>query len=114
MPEEKPGGFTRRDMLKRSAVVGGSLVWAAPAVQTFARPAFAQQASPECTVTVLTRVETGPPPVCETTTYAEGEDCCDCITFEIEVNNRDAFTAAAICFGAGRCLFNSPISTQPC
>ena len=113
MPEEKPGGFTRRDMLKRSAVVGGTLVWAAPAVQTFARPAFAQQASPECTVTVLTRVETGPPPVCETTTYAEPEDCCDCVAAEI-AGGADAFLAALRCFTFGRCFFNNPISTQPC
>ena len=35
-------GLTRRDLMRRGAVVGGSLVWAAPALQSFARPAFAQ------------------------------------------------------------------------
>ncbi len=39
-------GLTRRDLMRRGAVVGGSLMWAAPAVQSFARPAFAQQVSP--------------------------------------------------------------------
>jgi hypothetical protein len=34
-------GMTRRDALRRGAVIGGALVWAAPAVQTLARPAFA-------------------------------------------------------------------------
>lgn len=41
--EPSPGsrGITRREMLKRSAIVGGTLAWAAPAVQTLAQPAFA-------------------------------------------------------------------------
>lgn len=34
-------GLSRRDMLKRSALVGGTVVWMAPAVQTLATPAFA-------------------------------------------------------------------------
>jgi hypothetical protein len=34
-------GITRRVALRRGAVIGGALVWAAPAVQTLARPAFA-------------------------------------------------------------------------
>jgi hypothetical protein len=34
-------GITRRDALRRGAVIGGTLIWAAPAVQTLARPAFA-------------------------------------------------------------------------
>lgn len=32
---------SRRDMLRRSALVGGSLVWATPVVQSLASPAFA-------------------------------------------------------------------------
>lgn len=35
-------GISRRDVLKRGAVVGGTLVWAAPAVQTISRAALAQ------------------------------------------------------------------------
>lgn len=35
-------GISRRDLLKRGAVVGGTLVWAAPAVQTISRSALAQ------------------------------------------------------------------------
>ena len=37
---------TRRDVLRRSALVGGSVVWMAPAVQTLATPAFALAGSP--------------------------------------------------------------------
>jgi hypothetical protein len=41
---EQEGSTTnvsRRDMLKRSAVVGGALVWATPVVQSMVHPAFA-------------------------------------------------------------------------
>ena len=36
-------GMSRRDLIRRGAILGGTLVWAAPAVQTFARPAFGQE-----------------------------------------------------------------------
>lgn len=35
-------GVSRRDMLRKTAIVGGALVWTAPAVQSLAGPAFAQ------------------------------------------------------------------------
>jgi hypothetical protein len=34
-------GLTRRDLLRRGAVVGGTLLWAAPVVQSITKPAFA-------------------------------------------------------------------------
>lgn len=40
-------GINRRDLLRRGAIVSGSLVWAAPAVQSFARPALAQNGTPQ-------------------------------------------------------------------
>ncbi len=39
-------GLTRRDLMRRGAIVGGSLMWAAPTVQSFAKPAFAQDGTP--------------------------------------------------------------------
>jgi hypothetical protein len=36
-------GLSRRDLLRRGAVVGGTLLWAAPAVQSITQPAFAQE-----------------------------------------------------------------------
>lgn len=33
-------GVSRRNMLKKSALVGGTMVWAAPVVQSFTAPAF--------------------------------------------------------------------------
>jgi hypothetical protein len=44
-PEEKAVGVTRRDVLKRAAIAGGTVLWAAPIIQTIAAPA-AQAASP--------------------------------------------------------------------
>lgn len=38
-------GLGRRDFIRRSAVVGGTLLWAAPTVQSLARPAFGQTAA---------------------------------------------------------------------
>lgn len=35
-------GISRRDLMRRGAVIGGTLVWAAPAVQTVSRAALAQ------------------------------------------------------------------------
>ncbi len=39
-------GVSRRDLLRRGAVVGGTLLWIAPAIQSISPPAFAQQTSP--------------------------------------------------------------------
>jgi hypothetical protein len=36
-------GLTRRDLLRRGAVVGGTLLWVAPAIQSIAPNAYAQQ-----------------------------------------------------------------------
>jgi hypothetical protein len=47
-PESK-GRITRRDLIRRGAIVGGTLVWAAPAMQTFAKPAYALVHTPGVT-----------------------------------------------------------------
>ena len=35
-------GITRRDLLRRGAIAGGTLLWAAPVIQSLRTPAFAQ------------------------------------------------------------------------
>jgi hypothetical protein len=40
-PKPEGSGLSRRDMLRRSALVGGTMVWMTPAVQSLASPAFA-------------------------------------------------------------------------
>lgn len=71
----EPGvGFTRRDLIRRGAVVGGTLMWAAPAVQTFSKAAFAQVEGSPCVFCVF--IPGIPTPVgrCEAT-----QACCDCL-----------------------------------
>jgi hypothetical protein len=48
-----PGRITRRDALRRGAVLGGAVVWATPAVQSIARPAFADHRTPEADFSVI-------------------------------------------------------------
>jgi hypothetical protein len=39
----RASSISRRELIRRGAVVGGTLLWAAPAIQSLAPPAFAQQ-----------------------------------------------------------------------
>jgi hypothetical protein len=39
-------GMSRRDLIRRGAIVGGTLLWVAPAIQSMAPKAFAQAAAP--------------------------------------------------------------------
>jgi hypothetical protein len=41
MPEIETRGVSRRDVIKRGAVVGGTVVWATPVLQSLTTPAFA-------------------------------------------------------------------------
>src|SRR5918999_1024007 len=41
-------GISRREFLRRGAIVGGTLIWAAPAVQTLAPAAYAQVTPGPC------------------------------------------------------------------
>jgi hypothetical protein len=41
-------GISRRELLKRGAVVGGTMVWAVPVLQSLAPPAFAQATPRPC------------------------------------------------------------------
>lgn len=104
-------GISRRDLLRRGAIVGGTLVWAAPAVQTFARPAFAQeQGSPACEPCI----EAGSGDRCRQTRYqGESPDCCDCLD-ERQAAGDDAFASASFCSNEGRCNFDQPSAPMPC
>lgn len=53
MDNEETTGLDRRQLIKRSAVVGGALVWATPVVQSVAAPAFAATGSPSCSYEVI-------------------------------------------------------------
>lgn len=104
--------ISRRTMVRRGAVIGGSLVWAAPAIQAVGPAAFAQSqtGSPACTPGVRTFVQGGS---CVETIYSESLACCSCIATQ-EANGADAFLAAINCVFTGDCGFNNAIFTGAC
>ena len=67
-------GLSRRDLLRRGAIVGGTLVWVAPAIQTFGATA-AYAASPLCTACIA--VTTGGTTMHFNLTPTAA--CCTCI-----------------------------------
>lgn len=69
------GGLDRRSVLKRGAILGGALVWTAPAVQTLAGPAFAAGSPPCCA-----KLGGGVNGQCQTLLFREDADCCSCIS----------------------------------
>ena len=86
-PAETAGAITRRQALKRGAVLGGALVWATPVVQVVGmRPALAQTVSPGCRIEIRVLFGTteivlcleGPPELCECIANCSAGDA-DCI-----------------------------------
>ena len=43
---DKSGGMDRREFLRRSAIVGGTVAWMTPVIQSLAPPAYAHSVSP--------------------------------------------------------------------
>ena len=76
-------GISRRDIIKRGAIVGGTLVWAVPVVQSIGGTAFAAstQASQACNcVTFVCRTNQNGTHQIKTCTYS-AENCgcfCNC------------------------------------
>jgi hypothetical protein len=106
-------GMTRRDLMKRGAVVGGTLLWVAPAIQSFGSKAFAQEnGSPLCEGCIELRFDpNGPNPPPPTTGHVfinATEVCCDCI--DAEGGDLNAVIQCAI---AGDCTVSSP-AVGPC
>lgn len=90
-PPDEPVGIDRRSLLRRSAAVGGVVVWTTPLVQTIASPAFAA-GSPLCDL----KVEADN---C-TITYVESPDCCECVESYPNLSQAEAL---ARCAREGRC-----------
>jgi len=74
---QEGSGFSRRTMLKRSAVVGGAVIWATPVIQSLATPAYAAGSTCTGTVTVGTP---GQPGCVIIATLQFTPDCCACAT----------------------------------
>ena len=78
-PEQR-AGVTRRDLIRRGAIVGGTLLWVAPAIQSMAPKAFAQaEATRIRAVRGLSarHLDHDPVPTRETyTVYGSSPECC--------------------------------------
>ena len=78
-------GMTRRDLIRRGAIARGTLLWVAPAIQSMAPKAFAQEATGSvlCTACQTNIVDPdgtgGQPPVITHTTYNPTPTCCNCL-----------------------------------
>lgn len=58
--ENQRSGLSRRDFLKRGAILGGAVVWATPIVQVVGmRPALAQTTSPVCDQIYAIKINNG-------------------------------------------------------
>jgi hypothetical protein len=94
---ENGGGFSRRDMLKRSAVVGGAVLWTTPVVQSLASPAFA--AGTGCKLVLLLDPD-GNSATDPCFILAEGEaspTCCECL-MDDTVTQSQVLQCAPVCF----------------
>jgi hypothetical protein len=102
---ENGGGLSRRDMLKRSAVVGGAVLWTTPVVQSLASPAFA--AGTQCSIAVVFNATNSPAGPCFLIGYTVLDpDCCDCT----DQNNGDILACATVCTPIG---FSPVVPPQP-
>jgi hypothetical protein len=98
-PDQSPHGLTRREALKKGALLGGALIWTTPAVQAIGiLPAQAQEVSPFCVV----ELSAGPVQFCARTT----PDVCACVA-ACDPEDLAGFIA---CFFA--CLENAEL--EPC
>ena len=109
-------GMTRRDLIRRGAIVGGTLLWVAPAIQSMAPKAFAQEVpgSPgsvlcrACRQTTFDEDGGGPiPPVVTHQEFNPTPTCCQCLRTQ-------SFDACDNTGGNGACVPTTGILTGPC
>lgn len=103
-------GVSRRDLLRRGAVVGGTLLWAAPVVQSITQPAFAneQNGSVRYACCWCTRGHAKNRVYCGTLGGGSGlgsdADCsAKCTSAGFSVHEFHTSTAPFVCSGATGC-----------
>lgn len=102
-------GMTRRDLMRRGAVVGGTLLWVAPAIQSIGSKAYAQDhGSPLCAACLSATINTGGGPVTTHVTFDPTARCCDCIAA-----GGGGLDALVLCAIGGSCAILSA-GTGPC
>ena len=89
-------GMTRRDLLRRGTVVGGTLLWVAPAIQSIGAKAYAQtRTSALCTACISATINS----VTTHATFNPTTTCCDCID-----GGGGGLIALILCAVGGQCL----------
>lgn len=93
-------GMTRRDLMRRGAIVGGTLLWVAPAIQSIGSKAYAQTTgSPLCAACLSATVqEPGEDPVTTHIIFTPTTQCCDCIEA-----SGGGIVAVVVCAVSGDC-----------
>jgi hypothetical protein len=84
--QQQRSGLSRREMLRRAGILGGTLLWVAPAVQTLTPPAYADVSPGISTCCQCTKVS-GPGPArrCfadDPTANTPGSCTTKCTTFQ--------------------------------
>jgi hypothetical protein len=104
-------GMSRRDLLRRGAIVGGTLLWVAPAIQSMTPKAFAQEGSPLCAACLAVTIDPpGPtPPFTQHITFLSSATCCDCI----DAGGGDIL-AVVLCAISGDCTIVGGVEDGPC
>ena len=104
--EQGAGGLDRRSVLRRGAILGGALVWTAPAVQTIAGPAFAT-GTPRCSTRLEGEVVySDGSSECVAVVYDDTDACCSCIA-EKTARGKSLPVAIALCADSGLCTEQS-------
>jgi hypothetical protein len=103
-------GISRRDLIRRGAIAGGTLLWAAPVISSIRTPAYA--ASPIACAACLSATfdpPGPPPPVTTHITFNPTPQCCACITA-----NGGGVLGVVICAINGSCTITGPPQPGPC
>jgi len=104
-------GMSRRDLLRRGAIVGGTLLWVAPAIQTMAPKAFAQEVSPTgCAACYCWNTKGGGRLNHDTALHGGIHsggllDATDCAAYCLRTEDQDhhLFTNSVYCTGTSEC-----------
>lgn len=99
-------GMTRRDLMKRGAVVGGALLWVAPAIQTYGSKAFAQDNGYACDACIAATMGGNTLHI----TLVPTQVCCDCI----DGFPGNPLAAVLHCAATGECDVTGTPQPGPC
>jgi hypothetical protein len=93
-------GMSRRDLLRRTAILGGTMAWVTPAIQSVARPAYASTPSERDTSCCACRkAPEKQGPLCMEDFTLE-----DCQAFCGDPRNFESYLAGGECDSHGNCV----------